>query len=182
MAIKPTFMVNMSGQKVTVWGGKYFDEVVGHLNPREAFSRYGFEGGWTSISFLGPNGTFIDGMLKDVDDSVLTPCTNHPYSIEDIDEDGTKYYVFIMRSDKGLYDPQGNQIGTVKAGKKVACLNATAGQNNQWLKLVKKYQNSSGEWKTANSGAKEEADRYGFVDTGLRTGSGYSKIAMYGSW
>ena len=180
MAIKPTFMVNMSGQKVTVWGGKYFDEVVGHLNPREAFSRYGFEGGWTSISFLGPNGTFIDGMLKDVADSVLTPCTNHPYSIEEIG--GTEYYVFIMRSDKGLYDPQGNQIGTVKAGKKVACLNATAGQNNQWLKLVKKYQNSSGVWKTANSGAAEEKDRYGFVDTGLRTGSGYSKIAMYGSW
>lgn len=176
MALAPTFMVNMSGNNVTVYSPQDWTTVVGYLYPREAFSRYGYEGGITSITFLGPNGSIIQGVLKNVATSVLTPCTNYPYATRTIG--GVEYYVFTMRSTKGLFDKDGNQIGTVAAGKQVACKNAKAGQDYQWLKLVDKYQDSSGTWQTPDaSGA-----GYGFVDTGLRTGSGHSNIAMYGSW
>lgn len=178
MAIVPSFMVNMSGKTVQVHGGENWNEVVGYLYPREAFSRYGVEGDWTSITFLGPDGKLTEGMLKGVEDfNVLSFCTDYPYSIEQIDSEGP-YYVFKMRTTQSIYNAAGTKIGSVAAGKKVACKNAVAGQNYQWLKLIDRYQDANGVWQTPDKTGK----KYGFVDTGLRTGSGYSKIAMYGSW
>lgn len=183
MATAPTFMINMSGVSVPVYSASDWNTVVGYLYPREAFSRYGYEGDFTSITFLGPSGSILSGMLRNASESVLTPCTVHPYGTEIIGD--FRYYTFYMRTTQKLFDIYGNQIGTVQAGKKVACRSADAGLQYQWLKSVEKYQNSSGVWTTldgTHDPKKPEDERYGFVDTGLRSGSGYSKIAMYGSW
>lgn len=56
-----------------------WSKVVGQLMLREAFARYGYEGEITSINFLGPDGTFMSGILKDPPSKTLTPCTEYPY-------------------------------------------------------------------------------------------------------
>lgn len=183
MAVSPAFLINMSGASVPVYGGNDWSKVVGYLYPREAYSMNGFEGGLTSITFLGPSGSLVSGILREASESVLTPCTSYPHSKEIIN--GREYYVFQMRSTKSLFDIKGNTIGTVQAGKKVACRSDTAGREYPWLKLVEKYQNASGVWTTVDGTLNanlSDDKKYGFVDTGLRSGSGYSKIAMYGSW
>ena len=60
----------------------------------------------------------------------------------------------------------------------VACLDACAGQTKQWTKQIHYVENTSGKWVKVTGDGKN----YGFVDTGLKSGSSPTSIAMYGKW
>ncbi len=175
MAVDPNIVINKSGVIVPVYNDD-FKNVIGQLNQREAFALYGYEGDWYSISFLGPTGVFTAGMLKSPPDSTLIDCTNHPYGTIKIGN--ISYYTFIMRTTKNIYTATNNYWGQVAGGRRVACKTGLAGQNYQWYKAINYVEKTTGEWVAVTG----DNVKYGFVDTGLRTGSSPTSIAMYGSW
>lgn len=176
MAISPRIVVNKSGVVVPVYGGEDWSKVVGQILLREAFAIYGYEGDLTSISFLGPNGTFISGILRSPSEKATTNCTQYPYGTVVINK--TKYYTFIMRSTKNVYTVGNTYWGQVAGGCRVACLTSLAGQEHQWYKGINYIESTTGSWVKVTG----DGEDYGFVDTGLRSGSSPTSIAMYGSW
>ena len=175
MALSPAILINKSGKVVPVYDSNGAKK-IGQLEKNEAYARYGNEGTLTSIHFLGPNGKFIAGMLKAPASKATTPCTNYPYGTVTINN--TKYYTFKMRSKKTIITPNGNSWGSVASGCRVACLDACAGQTKQWTKQIHYVENTSGKWVKVTGDGKN----YGFVDTGLKSGSSPTSIAMYGKW
>ena len=83
-----------------------------------------------------------------------------------------------MRRAMSLYNINGAVIGSVGANKLVACLTGLGGATMPYLKAINYYQNSAGAWIPIRHGDYN----YGFVDTGMRTSSSRSGIALYGSW
>lgn len=92
---------------------------------------------------------------------------------------GTRTYkTYYMRRAMSLYNINGAVIGSAGANKLVACLTGLGGATMPYLKAINYYQNSAGAWIPITYGNYD----YGFVDTGMRTSSSRSGIALYGSW
>lgn len=169
-----TCCVNKSGTTVPVYN---FDNVkIGDLTPNEFFSKIGSEGSLYSIYFLGPNGTCLNGILRNPPSGTVSSIEFYPYGTEPID--GKTYKTYYMRKTMSLYNVNGAVIGSVGANKLVACLTGLGGATMPYLKAINYYQNSAGTWIPITYGNYD----YGFVDTGMRTSSSRSGIALYGSW
>ena len=178
MGICRFFCINKTGRTVQV------NDVdrgnVGALNNRESYALYGTEGSLQGITFLGPNGGLVSAHI-DADAAGIEnyhTCLDYPYGTEIIDD--VLYSTFIMRKSMPIYKRDGSRWGTVAANMLVATDTATVGDSHPNWKEIKYVQKSpTREWIKVES---DSTHKYGFVDTGLASGSGYSKIAFYGSW
>jgi hypothetical protein len=104
-------------------------------------------------------------------------CLDYPYGTATIN--GVEYKTFIMRQTKNIYKKDGTYWGKVAANMLVATDTATVGlEHNNWKEIKYVQQSPNRNWVKVD----EEGAGYGFVDTGLSSASGYSKIAFYGSW
>ncbi len=171
------FCVNKSGLNIPVYNDSP-DPItqIGKLYNRESFVFVGSEGGHYYIRFLNSSGVLTEGLLIDPVNNVLSSCTDYPYGTMTIGI--TNYYTFIMRREANVYTAAGDYWGKVAANRRVACRSALAGDNHYDWKAINYVESSSGEWVPVTGAGVE----YGFVDTGLASGSSYSDINMYGSW
>lgn len=167
--------VNLSGASHPVYDE--YGNTIGAIEPREFFTYVGAEGSLLSIYFLSPSGARYGYLHEPVPQSVLTEISTRPYGTAVIDN--TTYKTFIMRSQQNLYDAYGNCVGSVAAGKRVACLTGMSGSNQPYLKGINYAEKRAGGWDSMRT---NEDINYGFVDTGLRTSSSASGIALYGNW
>lgn len=168
--------VNLSGRSWNVYDSN--NNVIGAIEPREFFTYVGYEGSLISIYFLSPSGAKT-GYLHSSDNipsSCFTNIINRPYGTITLDQ--TQYKTFMMRKQMNLYDAAGNIVGSVAAGKRVASLYGTAGQSMPYLTEIHYAEKRSGGWDSM----KGSGVNYGFVDTGLRSGSSPTTIALYGNW
>lgn len=156
-------------------------KTVGALNNREAFIYYGSEGEAASIMFLDPNGKFrsVDVNSNAAYLTTYKTCCDYPYGTATID--GEKYYTFKMRANKNIYNVDGvTKWGSVAAGMLVATKNAKVDSEYPNRKEISYVQRSSDKkWIAVES---NKYDKYGYVDTGISSASGYSNIPFYGSW
>ncbi len=169
-----TCCVNKSGKVVPVYNASRAK--IGELTQNEFFSKIGSEGSQVAIYFLGPNGKALEGLLISPPKSTVTSIEQYPYGTAKID--GTTYKTYYMRETKNLYDINGSVIGSVAAGKRVACLTGLGGNSKPYLKAINYAAKRAGGWENMSNNGYS----YGFVDTGLRTSSSKSGIALYGSW
>lgn len=72
----------------------------------------------------------------------------------------------------------GTKWGTIGANRKVACKTFLSGDNHPEWKAINYVQNSNGTWDRVD----KNGEKYGFVNTGLASGSGYKAIPFYGKW
>lgn len=173
------FCVNKSGKKLPVRAtSSRTGTIIGYINPREAFAvdwEQGGDGVFNQILFLSSSGTLKIGHLIDPPDHGMDFVTTYPYSTTSIS--GNKYPVMILRKDCKVYKPNGSLWKTIPAGRKVVCKDSTTGDTHLDWKKIHYYQNDAGVYASVC-----DSIGYGYLDTGLSKGSGYSKIAMYGSW
>lgn len=186
-----SFCVNKSGSQVSIYSEPEAITQIGTLYNREAF---GYNRNWggddvhCNIVFRTSSGSVTGGFLVNPPSGALTECTDYVYSTVIIYEKQlvgnyytmvpVTYKAFYMRSARTIYNVNAVSIATVPAGKLVACKTALSGSSHPEWKAINYYQNSAGSWQQINSAG----HTYGFVDTGLSVGSGYSSIPMYGSW
>lgn len=173
------FCINKSGSNYPIYNydystGRYTQ--IGTLYNREAFIFLGGDN-FDYIKFLASDGTLKTACIDPSRYPVpVSYCTDYPYSTENIE--GTTYSVFRMRSAKNLYTKNAVHIKTLPAGTLVATNSVAVGETYSHWKLVSYYKEPGGSWQRIDpNGAK-----YGFVDTGLASASGYGSIAFYGSW
>lgn len=177
MGLHYFFCINKTGKTcniVDVNSGK----TVGALYNREAFVLYGSEGDLATIKFLDPNGTFKTATVSISNTPCLknrTLCTAYPYGT--MTKNGKQYYTYKMRATKNLYTPSGAVCGTVSSGMLVATTNAQTGVSMNYLKEINYYQSGS-----SKTWTKVNGNDFGYVDTGIKSASGYSSIPFYGSW
>ena len=136
-------------------------------------SSAGGDGAFNHVKFLDSSGNFKWGYLNFPPDGWSTSCISWPYKYNVLIS-GTKYSTFTLRKACDVYYPSGKYWKTIPAGRQVATNNDTMGQNYPYLKSIDYYQGDSG-WERV-------CENYGFVDTGIRSGSRYDKIAFYGGW
>lgn len=165
--------INNSDSSILVYG---YNDIVGELYPREAFCWTGGEGSVNGINFLDPNGNYIDGTIYT---ESFCDITDYPYGEVKFDTYNYALYTFIMQRTMNIYNANGDYWGRVAAGCLVACETAMAGDNMTYLKGINWVQNTSGEWIQVIT---DDNRQYGYVDTGLRSGSSPSSIALYGCW
>lgn len=180
-AVCDWFCINKSGSNYPIYDYNVTTQKftrVGTLYNREAFVFLGGDN-FDYIKFLASDGTLKTACIDPVKYPVpYAFCTDYPYSREVIN--GTEYCIFKMRQSKNIYDAAGNYWGKVAAGMYVATNSDAVGgsENNKHLKLINYVKSTSGQW-VAVTGA---GMNHGFVDSGLKSASGYSSIAFYGSW
>ena len=169
--------INKSGQTLTVrTTTSDTSAIVGYIYDREAYvydSDAGGDGAFNHVKFLDASGNFKWGYLNFPPDGWSTSCISWPYKYNVLIS-GTKYSTFTLRKACDVYYPSGKYWKTIPAGRQVATNNDTMGQNYPYLKSIDYYQGDSG-WERV-------CGNYGFVDTGIRSGSRYNKIAFYGGW
>lgn len=188
MAFFLKLLINKSNKVYNIYDSTNNYKQVGKLNPREAFVLYGGDGDFVGINFLNSSGVFTSTTIdlgryplpnnNGYDYPSHLFCENFPYGTIQF---GTEIYqTYIMRSTQKVYHPDGTELGlSVNAGRLVASDSSTVGLNKPYLKVITHYQDASGQWQSF----KEKFGlSHAFIDTGLRTASGYNKIAFYGSW
>lgn len=169
-----TCCINKSGQVVPVYN--FSGQTIGELGRDEFFTWVGTEGSLISVYFLGSNGSALYGILKSPPSRTTTSIEQYPYGkAPDL---GAVYITFIMRKTMTLYDINGNVVGSVAQGKRVACKSGMGSYNMPYLKAINFAEKRTGGWDPMEDSNGE----YGFVDTGLRTSSSRTGIALYGSW
>ncbi len=193
MALFTKLLINKTNNVYNIYDEDKNNQLVGKLNPREAYVVYGGEGDFVGINFLNSSGVFTSATVNiykhplpgDVSGSYYPEaglCSNYPYGTASIKDpkDGKveTYKVYKMRSKKEIIKPKGGHWGYVAAGCLVATNTATVGADKPYFKAIDYVQSSAGEWVRVTG----DGLRHGFVDTGIRSSSGYSKIAFYGSW
>lgn len=180
MGLNLRFCINKTGKTCNVVD-RNTGKTVGALNNREAFIYYGSEGEISCICFLDPNGNFktVDVSSNAAYITNNKSCCDYPYGTTTID--GEKYYTFKMRSQKTVYYSDGvSKWGSVAAGMLVATKNTKVNPDSPHLKEISYVQRSSDKkWIAVGASGK---DTIGYVDTGIRSASGYSSIPFYGSW
>lgn len=169
--------INKSGQTYPV-----YDTQRGHIGDiydREAYILYGMEGSMYNIIFLSPTG-FTSAMIQTgshpMPKGFETWCTDYPYRTEKID--GKTYKTFYMRRTMPIYTADAAYWGSVAAGMRVATNNNTVGETHNDWKQIDYVLRTDGKWIKVDGAGYD----YGFVDTGITTGSGYNSIDFYGSW
>ena len=166
--------VNLSGRNVTVTDGK--NHAIGELMNREFFTVVGAEGSLVAIYFLGPSGQPLRGYLNNAPASSKTPIHTRPYGTVSLN--GQNYIAFMMRQTMNLYNFNGQVVGSVAAGKRVLCKSSMASIDSPFLKAINFAEKRTGGWDSMA----DSTGAYGYVDTGLRTSSSASGIALYGNW
>ncbi len=173
------FCINKSGSNYPIYDYNVVTQKftrVGTLYNREAFIFLGGDN-FDFIMFLASDGTLKTACIDPVKYPVpMSLCTEYPYSVENIE--GHPYKIFKMRKTEPIYKANGDYWGDVAAGMYVATDNDEVGDTKQYLKLIRYVKSTSGKWVRVD----ESGSKYGYVDTGLRTASGYSTIPFYGSW
>lgn len=176
--------INKSGSKFPVRKTTDRDsEIIGYIYNREAFgydSDWGGDQVFCHIIFMNSSNQLQYGFLIDPPYSVITPCTDYPY--EESVQVGTegRYMSFMLRKASKLYDANGNYKETIPAGRRVFCQSKQAGKVNPELKCINYFDNGYGGFRNAGE-IGDSGKPVGFVDA-LSQGTGYSTIAMYGSW
>lgn len=117
--------VNLSGKSCPVYNSA--NAKIGVIEPREFFTYVGYEGSLSAIYFMGPSGSMLNGYLHSPANGVLTQIHTRPYGRETIY--GKSYITFYMRNTMNLYNINGSVVGSVAAGKRVACLTSMAESN-----------------------------------------------------
>lgn len=178
--------INKSNQSYIIYDAENNNNIVGKLNPREAYVVEGGQGDYLWIDFLSSNGEWKSVCINtyehplpnqfDYGYPVDNICTEYPYGTVEID--GKTFKTFKMRSRQNIYRADGTLWGAVAAGCLVATNSPSVGSEQTHLKLINYVQSSKGKWVQVK-GANYE---HGFVDSGIRSASGYSKIPFYGSW
>lgn len=166
--------INKSGESIPVYD--YDGNQIGEIYSDEAYISLGGEGGLWYIDFLSNSG-FKSGEVHNAPDAFFIYCTDYPYGEEQID--GSNYYTFYMRSSKSVYDANGAYWGKVAANQRVACMTALCGDSKHYLKAINYVERTDGTWVRVIT---DDDHKYGYVDTGIRSASGWDKIAFYGSW
>lgn len=174
------FAINKSGKKVPIHAdADRNSQVIGHLLLREACGYdwdWGGDGVFCHVRFLSASGGLAWGFVIDPPTKALAPCTDYPYGTATIE--GVSYKTFKLRKEVALYDKSGDRIGSVGSGLRVACKTALSGGAHPNWKAVNYVEKSSGGWKKITG----DGVNYGFIATGLVSGSGPDNIAMYGTW
>lgn len=171
------FAINKSGKAIPIYDVDKKKQ-VGTINNREAFVYDSGESG-EYLYFLSPTGFIYANRGLDVDNlnsEQTDSCLDYPYG--EVKIDNVWYKTFKMRKTMPVYYGNGDRWGTVASGCLVATNSTKMGMNYPTRKLIHYVQNTSGNW------IKVQGNGYphGFVETGLNSASGYSKIAFYGSW
>lgn len=173
------FCVNKSGVSMPVYSATDGQTRIGTIYNREAFGynrNWGGDDYFCNIVFRNSSGNLQRGFLINPPSGGLSYCTSYPYGTVNIN--GTTYTKFYMRRTQNIYSPSAAFWGNVSVGKCVACLDSVSGDSHPEWKKIYYVQNSSGNWvRVSGTGY-----TYGFLDTGLSTGSLYSEIPMYGNW
>lgn len=179
--------INKTNSTYIIYDTEKNNQQVGKLNPREAYVVEGGGGDYLGISFLNSNGVWSYAMINSYEHPLpgqgpgdgypyTSTCIYYPYGSATID--GTTYKTFKMRSTQKVYRGDGSSWGSVAGGCLVATNSDSVGADNSYLKLINYVQSTAGKWvKVQGAGYS-----HGFVDTGIRKASGYSKIPFYGSW
>lgn len=165
--------INLSGSNVPVYYGASGSK-IGDIEPREVYIHDGAEGSEAGVHFLSPSG-FTGGIVRNF---YGTPLTNYPYGYVTIN--GTQYKTFKMRNTANLYDMNGNVVGSVAAGKRVAFRtyeNITGSTMNYLFAIVYAEKRAADNtWDRV-----DDYNSHGFVDTGLRSASGVNTINLISS-
>ncbi len=181
--------VNKSGVSIPVYSDPQKTAVVGAIYNREAFV---YNEGWGgdlylfAIYFLNASNQWATGFLVDPPVNGVMDCYDYPN--QSVSGPNSSCKPFVMRSTKTIYMANLNNDGsfapyvTVSAGQYVASYNSTNGDNFPYLKEIHYYRTASGTWIPTNYTQNGVSYNYGYIDTGIRSGSGYSNIALYGSW
>ncbi len=173
------FCVNKSGSSVPIYSNSSGTTQIGTLYNREAFGydrNWGGDDYFCKIRFRNSSGSLSDGFLINPPANTLTGCTDYPYST--ITLYGSSYKTFYMRTGQTIYKVDGSIWGSVASGKLVACKTSLAGDSHTEWKGINYVQNSSNIFVPVSYGNYN----YGFVNTGLASGSGYNSIPLYGNW
>lgn len=186
MGMFQQFCINKSGKTCPVYDAFDNNKYKGEIYNREAFILWGGEGDKFSIGFLGPNGYTgaTLNLYESVENDILNPlfsghatCIDYPYGTANID--GKNYYTFIMRKAEPIYHGDGTKWGSVAQNMLVATNNANIGSTHEtWKEINYVMRSTDRQWIKVDG----HGYNHGFVDTGLSTASGYSKIPFYGSW
>lgn len=171
--------INKNGTTILVYDINNESRQIGYLNDREAFVMYDSNGSnRLYIYFLDGSGNFVRGVIKEegMTNYNLKFYTEYPVKKEYIE--GNQYLLFKMRKSMPVYYADANRWGTVAANCYVATDRNICGATHPDWAYIKYVQSSSGEWVRVGY----EADGYGFVDTGIKTNSLYTGMALYGTW
>lgn len=170
-------MINKHGSNIPVYDINNDSRQIGYLNNREAFVQYSTNGSnRLYIYFLDGSGNFTKGVIKEDADNNLSFYTEYPIKKDLIEQN--PYLFFKMRKSMPVYYSDGRRWGTVAANCYVATDRNLCGSSHPDWAYIKYVQSSSGGW--VNVGY--TSDGYGFVDTGIRTNSLASGMALYGTW
>ena len=173
-------MINDHGSKIPVYDINNESRQIGYLNQRETFVMYDTNGSnRLYIYFLDGSGNFVKVVIKDDVGYTTKFYTESPYTTRVDDKDANKkYMVFKMRKSMPVYYSDARRWGTVAANCCVDTDRDLCGSTHpDWL-YIKHVQSSSGEWVPAGY----TSDGYAFVDTGIRSNSLASGIALGGAW
>jgi hypothetical protein len=173
------FCINKSGQNIPIYSATNQATQIGTIYNREAFGydkNWGGDGYFCHILFKNSSGSLSYGFIIDPPNNAIAKCTDYPYGTAPIH--GQQYITFLMRSSRNVYTVGGTNWGTVAANRRVACINATAGDRHPDWKSIYYVENTRGQWIPVTG----DGANYGFVDSGLSVASGYGSIPMYGSW
>ncbi len=165
MALK----VNLSGKNIEVTD--MGSSKIGKIEPNEVYVENGINGSLHAIYFLSPSGAkagFVQNFYG-------TDLTNYPFGYATIY--GIQYKTFKMRRTANLYDINGNVVGSVAAGKRVAFRideNNTGDTMNYLFAIVYAEKRAAD-----NTGDRvDDNNSHGFVDTGLWSASGVNTINL----
>lgn len=173
------FAVNKSGKSLPVYSDTKKTKKVGTIGNREAFGydrNWGGDGVFCRIRFKNSESKLTTGFLIDPPVNALVGCTDYPYGTKAIS--GTKYKTFLMRKSQPVYYKNGTRWGTVAANCRVACQTALSGDSHPEWKAINYVESTSGTWVRVD----KDGAKYGYVNTGLTSGSGYRAIPFYGNW
>ncbi len=192
MAFFLKLLINKTNKAYNIYDAMNNYKLVGKINPREAYVLYGGDGDFVGINYLNSAGVFT-GTTVDINRYPLpggipgeaysaTFCEEFPYGTANIKNPETGkdelYKVYKMRSKKEVITAKGHHWGYVAAGCLVATNSSTVGEDKPYCKAIDYVQSSAGNWVRVTG----DGFKHGFVDTGIRSASGYSKIPFYGSW
>lgn len=166
--------VNLSGGNCPVYNSA--NVKIGDIEPREFFTWIGNEGSLNAVYFMTPSGAMTIGYIHSVSQAVFTHIHTRSYGSEGID--GVNHVTFYMRNTMNLYNFNGIIVGSVAAGKRVACKTSMSGSSMHYLKSINYAEKRTGGWDKME----DATGTYGFVDTGMRNGASAGSISLYGNW
>lgn len=129
------------------------------------------------VYFLSSQYGFVEGVIP----------ANHPYypksvlnySLGTVTLNGKTYKVFeIQNRVEEVWHPNGNLVVYLPTGSQIATDVYTTGATKKYAWLIRAYRAPGGSWCTRFDDGRGNVASYGFVDTGLRSGSGPRTISI----